>query len=274
MKKFALVGLVLFVVGVFGTMFSWQELIGRNRTSTIQRSIEVENERINLIDIDSDIAELNFFPTDEQTIQVDFSGKSNSSIDELLDVKESGDKLSITIDHKSKFFNISFFPFWNNNNPVLNIGIPKSFAGSIEAAVDVGEIQIDNLSLDQFVAVINVGELDGTNLVLNEARVEVNVGEIDLIGVTGDWDLSTDIGDIDLDLLEWQGNIEAYTDIGDIEIRIPDEPEFYSLRLETELGDVKGVADPIVEFRSTAGGEFPSLDASTDIGNITIKWGH
>lgn len=271
MKKFALVGLAIFVIGVFGTMFSWQELIGRNRTSTIQRSIEVENEGINLIDIDSDIAELNFFPTDEQTIQIDFSGKSSSSIDDLLDVKESGDKLSITIDHKSKIFNLSFFPFWNNDNPVLNIGIPESFAGSIETAVDVGKIRINDLSLDKFVGIINVGNIEGSNLELNEGSLKVDVGKIDLIGVTGDWHLATDIGDINLDLVQWQGNIEAYTDIGDIEIRLPEEPEFYSLRLETELGDVRGVADPIVEIRSTTG-EAPRLNAVTDIGDITIKW--
>lgn len=273
MKKFALAGLAILVIGVLGTIFNWNQLIGRSRIDTVERSIEVENKEIDAIDIKSDLAEVYFFPTDEETIQIDVRGKSNKSIDELLEVKESGDRLLITVDHKSRFFKVNIFPFWNHHNLTVRIGIPESFNGSIEALVDVGKIRINDLALDQFTGVINVGDLEGQNVVLTSGSVEVDVGEIDLIDAAGDWYLSADVGKINLDLIEWQGNVEAYVDVGNIKIRIPEEPEFYSLRLEAELGDVKGVDDPIVEIRSTSEKEIPRLNASTDIGDITLNWG-
>ena len=273
MKKFALAGLAILVIGVLGTIFNWNQLIGRSRMDTVERSIEVENKEIDAIDIKSDLAEVYFFPTDEETIQIDVRGKSNKSIDELLEVKESGDRLLITIDHHSRFPKVNIFPFWNHQNLTVSVGIPESFNGSVEARVDVGKIRINDLKFAKFTGVINVGDLEGRNFETSEGSVEVDVGDIDLIDVVGDWYLSADVGQIDLDLVEWQGNVEAYVDIGNIKIHIPEEPEFYSLRLEAELGDVKGVDDPIIEFRSADSRAIPRLDASTDIGNITLNWG-
>lgn len=271
MKKFALVGLIALVVGGLGTMFNWEEISGKNRGDRHEYTTELDHDQIENVDIKSDIGELNFYQTTEETIQIEFGSKSDKRIEDILTINETDDTLTIRIKHRTRFLNISFFPSWFSQNPILNIGLPESFVGLINASVDVGSIQINQLTIDEFNGFVNVGSITGNNLNLNQGSAEVDVGEIDLSEVTGEWYLDTDVGEIKLAHLDWQGKIEAHTDIGDIFIRIAEEPEYYSLSLDAELGKVRGVTHSYVGSRSEQ--DTPSLEASVDIGDITLNWG-
>lgn len=272
MKKFALLGLIALVIGGLGTAFHWEQLFTLESTEQVSETMSIENDQVERIIVDSDVAELNFYKHDSDQIEVDLSVTSTLDIDDIFTVNQSNQALQITAKQKNDLFNFSFlnFPFFNfNKEVILNIGLPDSFSGSIEAEVNVGHIRLNDLVLDQFNGYVDVGMVEGQNIVLNSGTATTNVGEIDLSMVTGEWHLESDVGDIQLGLLEWQGNVRAYSNIGDITIQLPKEPEHYTLHLESSLGDVRGVDSPFAEVGNQQG---PRIEAKSDIGDIEIQW--
>lgn len=271
MKKFALLGLIVLVVGVFGTMFNWNEIKSQNRGEIIERSERIDPDQINAIELKSDIGSVNFFQTDGDSIEVEFIGGARKQNGDVFTIEERDGSLRIAIDHDYKWINLSIFPSWTKRESVIDVGLPSSFTGSIQASVDVGYIQVDELSVDQFTGYVNVGQITGRSLLVNQGSADVDVGEIDLSGVTGEWYLESAVGEINLQHLDWQGKIEAHTEIGNITIRIAEEPEHYSLYLDTSLGSVKGVEHSI--SKSGSAEDVPILEATSDIGDIRLEWG-
>src|SRR5690625_5725526 len=99
MKKFALLGLIALVVGVFGTMFNWNEIKSQNRGEIIERSERIDPDQINAIELKSDIGSVNFFQTDGDSIEVEFSGGARKQNGDVFNIEERDDSLTITDDH-------------------------------------------------------------------------------------------------------------------------------------------------------------------------------
>lgn len=106
----------------------------------------------------------------------------------------------------------------------------------------------------------------------------VSVGQIDIEQANGHWYVETNIGEINLNFIEWQDLIEAHVNIGMIKLSIPEEPDAYSLHLETELGDIKfnnfsndrtvNLGKSYIHHNETG----PRLVAKNQIGNIEVDW--
>ncbi|WP_440897864.1 DUF4097 family beta strand repeat-containing protein [Amphibacillus sp. Q70] len=267
MKKFAMIGLIALIIGGLGTIFHWEQLFMLGSAEQASESMSFDSDQVETIIVDSDVAELNFFKTDSDDIDVDLSVVSRFDIEDIFTVNQSNQTLQLTIKEETNFL-FTIFPFIDRQL-TLNVGLPDSFSGSIDAEVNVGHIQLNDLVLDQFSGYVDVGMIEGQNMVLNNGSAVTNVGEIDLSMVTGEWYLETDVGDLRLDLLEWQGKVEAYSNVGDITIKLPEEPENYTLDLESDLGDITGVDSPVVKMGSQ---QDPSLEATSDIGDIDIQW--
>lgn len=271
MKKFALLGAILLVIGVLGTIFNWNHLLGETNIKRIDDSVTVEASDLELIEMNIDVANLNLYQIDGDSIQIDYRGRSHRNVKDILTVNNDNDTLYVEVTHRSRWFNLSFIPFWNKHTPKIDIGIPAGFDGIIDTNVDVGKINVENLNLKQFNAVVNVGNIEGKRVFVEEGTIEVDVGEINLTDVSSHWDLETNIGDINLELQEWEGRIDARSNIGELTFRLPSHVEYYSLHLEAELGKVRGIDHPIIGYRS-ATETGPSLNAFTDIGDIEIHW--
>src|SRR5699024_543040 len=201
-------GLLALVIGGLGTIFHWDQLfdLGKSEEENVRKSIEAEH--IEKIIIESDLAEINFYQTDSEQIDIYFSKTGSSTIEEIFTIDQSGETLEMTVDHGSRFFKFSFINIsFLNQEVTLNIGIPNLFSGSIEAERNLGHIKLNNLELDQFSGIVDVGNIKGENITLNKGRAVTNVGEIDLAMVTGEWYLKSDVGELNLALLDWQGEI-------------------------------------------------------------------
>lgn len=270
MKKFALVGLFVFVIGAAGTIFHWDQFTSIKPVERVEKELSIESDSVDSIIVNSDVSNVNFYKSDSDQIVVNISGVSTMTIEDVFTVDQSDHTLYLTLtQYKGVMPSLSFIPSIFNKELELKVGLPKTFSGKVEVDLDVGHVMLNDLELEQFTGKVDVGGISGSNLELNQARAEVNVGDIDLTRVTGEWYLQSEVGDLKLCLLEWQGNIEAYADIGDITIQLPPEPEDYTLHLESELGEIRGVDFPVIEKGNR---HDPILRAKSDLGDIFIEW--
>ncbi|MCR5254757.1 MAG: DUF4097 domain-containing protein [Acetatifactor sp.] len=145
----------------------------------------------------------------------------------------------------------------------INITVPEDTElSSVTLKADAGDIDIQKLNIQTLKIETDAGDISLKDLKSKDLNVSTNAGDIDMDSSEFDYiSIDADLGDIDLDDIEFhKGEITA--DCGDISI----EGEFDSLKASCDLGniDVK-VSDP----------ESKDLDLNCDLGSVKVngqKW--
>lgn len=204
---------VLMVVGVLimvGTTASkgFSLTLDDFNTATYEKKEYKFTDKINNIDIDGSVAEVEFFVKEGDSVEVEVNQTNKIQ----FDVNVKGDTLSIKCnkEHGFHFFDIA-------SDVHIYIYLPTNTLDKIEIDSSTGAIRIPDLICNDIEIDISTGEttLKGT-VINNELKIDSSTGGIALKDVTaGNMDIDVSTGAIEFDNCE-AGEIIAHASTGSI----------------------------------------------------------
>ena len=179
---------------------------------------------INEIIIDSDVANITFYKSEDDYTKVVIYGLKSDKV-ELI---EGSNELNINKHGKSGFCLI-------NCENKIDIYLANDL-DSLSITTDVGnvntkKININSLNIKSDVGNIDVGSTNVVNITTNVGNVSINE-----IKGNGNSSIKTDVGNINIDKIN-NLKIESNVDIGNNDIVNSDGE--YTLKLETNVGSIK-----------------------------------
>ncbi|MDZ5474030.1 DUF4097 family beta strand repeat-containing protein [Bacillus sp. 31A1R] len=276
MKKFVLTLVVLFVIGVAGTLVTLNVSGGFSLEKyDVNDKVTVNNQNINDINIKLSSTDITVLPTSENEISVELKGKISKRLknDLKLDVKEKGNTLDISLSGEDQIkFNIGVLIVETE----VNVLLPEKIYESINVHTSSGEIAIEGLQSKDFILDVSSGEIIAEDLKAErimkfsatsgeirtknttaekiefeassgdfivqdqnskESTFIVSSGDMQLTDVTGNIQLEASSGSISISNKEVSGNITADITSGDVEVEFRNKPTSLAIDFHASSGD-------------------------------------
>jgi lia operon protein LiaG len=245
MKKTVLSLVVLFVIGVVGTLVSVSASGGFSLdTYDIGDKVVVENKDISHIEIDISSTDLSVLPTTDDEIIVGLKGKVSKKLKEKLelDVQESGKTLRIGLSGEDQIkLNIGVLIV----DTSVEVLLPQKIYDSIKIDTSSGDIALENLKIKESMIEASSGDILINNFASPKSYFRTSSGEIELFNVTGDIKAEASSGDIFIEHLDVNGNINANTSSGDITIKYVETPTSLAIDFNGSSGEAEIMLDGI-----------------------------
>lgn len=237
----------------------------------------IESETI--IDIVSDIyveasaGSLMIEPSSDDDVHISVSEKDAAD----LSVHLESERLTILLD-QDQTFNLSRFNLFGNNRPQVTITLPDKVYDQLDIKLAIGEIDINGAEVNRLTAKNNVGAVNVSKTKTETAFIELNMGQISVAESTGEWTATTDVGEIDLQLQNFEEDITTEVGLGSIKITTKAMPSDYAIALEVDLGNIQtdgfdnADIDTNQTWQSQTGTNGPRIQASVDLGNLTLQY--
>lgn len=214
------------------------------------------------IELDLDLADLVLYPSPDGNVYV--------SSDRLDDFRISLDKNgTLNVESRSRvtFFGISA------DSPTLTVTLPESLICSLEADVDCGKIQLEDLNLDKLKLDADMGDVYVNGVVCSSADLKSSCGSVQALSVTssGKLEVKSALGDVTLENCAAAAELKAESDCGKVTV---DGCAAEKAELEADMGDVGAywlsVSDSIkldcdcgaIEFEGLTAGRSIEIDNS------------
>lgn len=126
----------------------------------------------------------------------------------------------------------------NNRKCSITITVPANTLSNLTGQMDVGDVQIENMTVGTLDVSADVGDIDIANVTAETCLIQADVGDICLKNIdmkTGT--IEANIGDIEVNDTSFT-SLEILADLGDVDVLDVISLEDYRLELETDLGDV------------------------------------
>jgi len=199
-------------------------------------------------------------------IAVRFHGSvSSASPDDRphLKVNQQGDTAEIRIERKQ---HVVFG--WTRNDAMLEVGIPKQYAGKLTAEGVSADITVGSHHYAEVALKTISGDILAQDLTTERTNISSVSGDVVVKELTGDVDANSTSGDVALAFAKMPGSIAVKTISGDIRLGMPPNAEF-TLDAHSTSGDV--TCDfPITLTNSHADGEEHSLVGTVGSGKGTV----
>jgi len=265
-------GLLFIILGIAGLFFFGAPFTGSSGETTMIET-ETINDTVADIYIEASAGSLIVEPSSDDNIHILVSDKDASD----LSVQLESERLSILLD-QDQAFNLSRFNLFGSNRPQVIITLPDEVYNRLDIKLAVGDIDIDGVQVDKLTAENNVGAVTVSQTKTDTASVELNIGQISVAGGMGEWSATTDIGEVDFQLLSFEEDITAEVALGAINIKTETLPEDYNVTLDVDLGEIQteglnaADVDTTQAWQSRIGTSGPKLDASVDLGRISLEY--
>jgi lia operon protein LiaG len=278
MKKIVLSLLLLFVIGVVGTLVSVSALGGFSfDTYDIGDKVVVDNKDISHIEIDLSSTDLSILPTTEDEIFVELKGKVSKKLKQNLDliVQDSGQTLRIGLAGEDQIkLNIGVLIV----DTSVEVYLPQKVYESIKIHSSSGDINVQNIKVKESMMEASSGDILINNLASPETHFITSSGGIELLNVIGDIKAEASSGDIIIEHLEVNGDIDAKTSSGDITVEYAEAPTSLSIDFSGSSGEGEIMLEGIQyekksenTIRGTIGsGEF-RVQAETSSGDLYLR---
>lgn len=248
---FFLVGAVLAVIGFGLTGFQPHQL-GRDPNTEIQK-IEITEAytgvyladtaaQVKIVASPDEKTYLTYEKSPKAPYQIEVAGNG------ILTIKRSPVK---------SFFS-SIFGI-RSHSADLQLEVPTAWKGSMEAKINAGDLNIQDLQLDRLKASVNAGDLQVHNLQADgKIECSVDLGQVTLRDIRSqeDVEIHTDTGDALAENVKAR-NLSVSCDLGQASAK--GDNKAYTLTISADTGSVE-----------VEGGEFQKIDASTDLGDIRL----
>jgi len=259
MSKIGKISLSLTTISVIslalalGVFFPWGNLqaLGQGE-SGYEENINEEKffdlKKINAISIGVSSAEIRIKVVTSDKIRVHLHGKSSGQ-KPYLTYKESGNKLTIDIERKSRLG-------FSRSNLILDIDLPKKYENKLQLNSSSGDISIPTLVLEELSIDMSSGDLDLISLTVrnfifdsssgkltaneiesSKTRLKLSSGSAEIDNFTGDLDVKMSSGDFEVKYTNFNNNIAIDSSSGDIKITLPEDSNF-ELDSETSSGKI------------------------------------
>jgi len=246
-KKVMMIAVLLIVVGLTGSLFTYQSI---SKADDITEN-KVIQEAFDEIKIMSNEASVEVLPTDDSKAKIELSSKS-SNYHFAADVEQS--VLNVKVDYRQKkLFNFDF----TSAHVSLKVYVPekeykllqiKSDNGSIQAhdlqakdtyaETDNGRIKLSNMNAEKVTATADNGSLDLKNVIALVVETKTNNGKVNLDKVDGQIVGKANNGSIVFKTEELNRSIDFETDNGKITIQSEKEPTNAILDIQVDNGKV------------------------------------
>jgi hypothetical protein len=285
-------------------LFGWNGGIGSFSRHEVDQTQTMSIKQVNDIDIQTISSDVTVYPTNEEDIAVNFSGEyTGRNMEPKLTLARQGAKVTVDIEYGTRNWNIG------SSNLKLDVYLPKDYMGIIslhtisgditlsewqfdtmEVKSVSGEIEINNVQTDELTFKTTSGNINVSAVVANSLNadtvsgdvelnqsmfkdvvVETTSGDVEISDVSGETDLRTVSGKINVDIIELTKEIKIKTTSGDAEIIVPSNAAF-RVALKTTSGslnsnvkmyytsqdkhDIEGFTDengPLIDIKTTSG---------------------
>lgn len=248
-KKIAIVALILLLVGIVGSIFTFKSI---NKSEDVTEE-KVINDNFNEIKIKSNEASVEVFSTSDKKAKVELSGKSS---DYRLSADVEGSTLKVDVDYKpKKLFNFDFTSALLD----LKVYVPEKVYDSLLIESDNGRVQIDGLQARDVHVKTDNGRIKLNDIESSKVTASADNGMINLKDIVASTvNTSADNGKITLD--DVAGKLSGKTNNGSISLVTHDLDR--AIDFETDNGKIK--------IQTEKGPTNAILDAKVDNGKVTI----
>ncbi|WMX56309.1 DUF4097 family beta strand repeat-containing protein [Peribacillus sp. R9-11] len=228
-KKLSIIALVLLLVGVVGSLFTFSQVTDKEST-TEKKSITDEVTDIQVI---SDNAAVEIIPTTgtETSVELVSKGVDVSKLNFSADVE--GKKLAIKLKDKRSFS----FGF-QIQSLHLKVYVPEKAYKSFVVKSDNGKVQMAELEIKNLNVESQNGRVELNDIVTEKVEVKSANGRVDLNNVEGNLVGSSNNGKISLVTKDLDRNIQLESDNGKIMIKTDKEPTNTTFDVHVDNGKI------------------------------------
>jgi lia operon protein LiaG len=269
MKKVVFSMVLLFVIGVVGTLVSVSASGGFSlETYAIRDQVVVSKKDISKIEIDLSSSDLTVNPTSENEITVELTGKISKKLKKKLqlDVQEKGDSVKIALKGEDQIkFNVGVLIVDTN----VEVFLPQKIYDSIKIDNSSGDINIQEFKSKNTIFETSSGDITATNLHSKGHRFHSSSGEMKLSNVTGNIEAESSSGDMIIQFENATGNLDAKTSSGDVSVEYRYEPKSLAIDFKASSGDGEVTLDG-VNFEERSENEIRGFIGTGDF-KVTVE---
>jgi lia operon protein LiaG len=286
MGKILKVGLLLFVIGLIGTVTLLFSGVGFANNKVIEKQTLIGN-GLKKVSIHSDLADVIIHPANDDEVKMELTGNTTQKLKTTFQPSDDGETLNISVKQKDKFFFNINFDFMNSNDVNLNVYLPQKYYDSLEISTNLGDISTDyKLTAKNAIIKTEMGDVQLNGFEGEKIIGKTALGEIEIKELNAAFDIQSEKGDVNLQsVLSFSNENKIKTALGDVEVGITEDPEGLALDLSTELGDIESdtfITDAIKSsgdaISNKLKGQYgknikdgPSLTIKAEMGDITLK---
>jgi lia operon protein LiaG len=237
MKKIVYGLLLLFIIGVIGTIISVSASGGFSLdTYNVNDKVVVNNKDISKVEIDLSSSDLTVLPTTDKEITVEFNGKISKKLKKKikLDVKERDNTLKIELKDEDQIkFNIGVMIVDTN----VEVYLPEKIYESLKIDLSSGDIEMENIKSKEFILEASSGDIIVRDLEATINQFHTSSGEIKASNIIGNIAADTSSGDITIQNEDVTGDIKAEASSGDVTVEFKEEPSSLAIEFRASSGE-------------------------------------
>ncbi len=189
----------------------------------VLRTTDIDLSSIKDVEANLTYGNLNLYSYDGDKIVIIEKYNRDLDEDELLDINQDDDSLSI-----KQPFHFEFFDIFGsiNKRVVIDVKIPDTIYNEIKLKATSGNIKVENVNADRFNVKITSGNIDASDVNADDLNVNMTSGNANFDGTFPI--VKTDItsGNIRLNTDVAPSNLSVDVTSGDVSITIPDNEGF------------------------------------------------
>ncbi|MDX8366373.1 DUF4097 family beta strand repeat-containing protein [Cytobacillus sp. IB215665] len=255
MKKLLLGLLVVFLIGIVGTVVSVNTTGGLSfNTVTLHDKKVVQNEEIEKIEIDFTSTDIEVLPSDDDRFTIEVNGKVSEKLKDKfqLEVEEKDDLLKVKFKNPDTYFHIGI----SIVDTTVSVFLPTKLYESVTVHTASGDIEAEQIKASQFNVSaasgdIEIGGIEADRIFVTTASGDITVddqqavhssfkassGDMILTNVIGDVKAHNASGDISIFNDQSSGNITADASSGDVDIKFVKSPSSLYINFRSSSGD-------------------------------------
>lgn len=260
-KKIAIIALVLLVVGALGSLLTFQSL---NDSTSVNEEKTFSSNTITDIEISANNEEVEVISTADSTTKVELTGTSSEEIENYLSANVEGETLSIELKDERLF---DFFNFIGTNL-ILKVYLPETTYNSLQADIDNGSFQAEQLSINTIEAEVDNSHFEMKDIAAAMVNVEADNGSISLENIEGKINGNVNNGEIYLKTNNLDRPLTLESDNGNIEIETDQEPTNAIFDIKTDNGEATVFGSS--NWNTVIGNGDNQIKLTTNNGNIDV----
>lgn len=259
-KKIFLFAALLIIVGVIGAALSVKPYYTDYKKTVVKSFSGTDIENIQVSSSTATI-ELLKSSSDEIIVESSILKKMKPAITKL-----EKDTLFVSLPGKEKqsFVGLNF----RNNSGKIKIYLPDKQFNNIAINNDVGSINVEHVKTDTLSGHTKAGKIEYKNIHTSAIEANSEVGTVEIIDYTGELNVSSKTGTIEISTDKINDSIYSKTAVGTIEIKANEYPSDLSVSANTSVGSSTIFDNDTSSFLSGNGSII--IDLKTETGSIEV----
>lgn len=262
MRKLLIFGIVLFMAGFIGMMFTRDEIYSTSIYSE-QKTITSPYNKINIDVMSGGVLLL---PSKDKTTQIKTKDVKNKT---FFKYEVKSDTLTITNNQEIKNKRIFNYGFEQSHEPAIEIYLPKQTYEKVTINTNKAEIDGKYLNAKNVLIHSKVGLVSFDQLEADHADLKVGTGEIDISKTNVKrLDLDVTIGEMNLEKIYTDSDINGHVGTGEANLTFEKQPTNTAFNIQSKNGDIE--MNDIAGSSSVLGKGEHTVKLTVGLGTVNI----